>query len=323
MFAPERPHLASRQPGDVAALVDDAAGGRLEQLEEAADERRLPAAGLADDAERLALAQREGDAVDRLHGRDLLLEDDPAGDREVLRQVLDDEELVPVAHALGSRVEGGDERRGLARLRLLVEVTGLLVRRVVRGDGEHRLALAADGHRVRAARVEPAARRRVEQRRRLARDLVEALDVHVEPRQRSHQPPGVRVTRLVEDRAHGTALGDPRRVHDDHVVRGLGDDAEVVRDHDHGRAEVLLHALDERQDLRLGRDVQRGGRLVGDDQVGVVDERHRDHHALAHAPGELVRVVVDPALGARDADRLQELERARVRLLGADVLVQA
>ena len=101
---PQRPHLASRQPGDVAALVDDAAGGRLEQLEEAADERRLPAARLADDPERLALAQRERDAVDRLHGRDLLLEDDPAGDREVLLQVLDDEELVAGAHALAPAV---------------------------------------------------------------------------------------------------------------------------------------------------------------------------------------------------------------------------
>ena len=101
------------------------------------------------------------------------------------------------------------------------------------------------------------------------------------------------------------------------VVGRLGDDAEIVGDHDHGRAELLLHALDEREDLRLGRDVERGRRLVGDDQVGVVDQRHRDHHALAHAARELVRVVVDPALGARDADRLQELERPRVRLLRA------
>ena len=35
----------------------------------------------------------EGDAVDRPHAGDLLLEDDPAGDREVLLQVLDGEEL--------------------------------------------------------------------------------------------------------------------------------------------------------------------------------------------------------------------------------------
>ena len=65
------------------------------------------------------------------------------------------------------------------------------------------------------------------------------------------------------------------------------------------------------EDLRLRRHVERGRRLVGDQQVGIVDERHRDHHALAHAAGELVRVVVDAPLGARDADRLQQLDCAR------------
>jgi hypothetical protein len=77
----------------VAAEADRAARG-LEQLHDAARHRRLAAAGLADDAERLALAQREGDAVDGLHRGDFLLEDDPAGDGEVLLEVLDDEELV-------------------------------------------------------------------------------------------------------------------------------------------------------------------------------------------------------------------------------------
>ena len=68
--------------------------GRVEQPHDAAGERGLAAAGLADDAERLALLDAEGDAVDRLHGADRLLEDDPARDREVLLDVLDDEELV-------------------------------------------------------------------------------------------------------------------------------------------------------------------------------------------------------------------------------------
>ena len=67
------------------------------------------------------------------------------------------------------------------------------------------------------------------------------------------------------------------------------------------------------EDLRLRRHVERGRRLVGDQQVRVADQRHRDHHALPHAAGELVRVVVDPALGVRDADLPQELERPRVR----------
>ena len=54
----------------------------------------------------------------------------------------------------------------------------------------------------------------------------------------------------------------------------------------------------------------------------LVDERHRDHHALAHAAGELVRVVVDPAFGPRDPDLLQRLERARLGFLLRDVLVE-
>ena len=51
---------------------------------------------------------------------------------------------------------------------------------------------------------------------------------------------------------------------------------------------------------------------------GLGAQRERDHHPLAHAAGELVRIVVDALLGARDADLLQELERARARAAAAD-----
>ena len=44
---------------------------------------------------------------------------------------------------------------------------------------------------------------------------------------------------------------------------------------------------------------------------GWHDERHRDHHPLAHAARELVRVVVDALRGVRDPDRAQQLDRAR------------
>ena len=49
------------------------------------------------------------------------------------------------------------------------------------------------------------------------------------------------------------------------------------------------------QDLRLHGDVERRRRLVGDQQVGLVGERHRDHHALALPAGELVRIGAEPA----------------------------
>ena len=45
------------------------------------------------------------------------------------------------------------------------------------------------------------------------------------------------------------------------------------------------------QHLLLHRHVQRGGGLVGDDQRGRAHQAHADHRALAHAAGELVRVL--------------------------------
>ncbi len=67
--------------------------GRLEQLDDRAAERRLAAAGLADDAERLPRLDAEAHAVDGSHLTDRVLEE--AGlDREVLDEVLDAEEVV-------------------------------------------------------------------------------------------------------------------------------------------------------------------------------------------------------------------------------------
>ena len=67
------------------------------------------------------------------------------------------------------------------------------------------------------------------------------------------------------------------------------------------------------QDLRLHGDVQRGGRLVGDQQRRVVDQGHRDHRPLAHAAGELVRVLVEAARRLRDADPVQHVDRPLAR----------
>ena len=128
--------------------------------------------------------------------------------------------------------------------------------------------------------------------------------------------------RSIEEIADRPFLLNPRRVHDDDLVGDLGDDAEIVGDHDDRASELVLEAFHQVEDLRLRGHIERSRRLVGDQEVGVVDERHRDHHALAHAARELVRVVVDALLGARDADRLEELEGAGARRRMRDVLVE-
>src|SRR5438034_8897517 len=88
---------------------------------------------------------------------------------------------------------GFEELLGLAVLRLLVQVACLQVLLVVRDRDERWLDRPALVHNVGAARVETAAARRAQQRRRLARDLDEPFEIGVEARQRPEQPPRGRV----------------------------------------------------------------------------------------------------------------------------------
>ena len=72
----------------------------------------------------------------------------------------------------------------------------------------------------------------------------------------------------------------------------------------------LLHQIvEDGQHCVLHGDVERGGGFVGDQEIGLGDQHHGDHDALAHAAGELVRIeVVDP-FGIADVHRLEHLQR--------------
>src|SRR6185295_1135235 len=98
---------------------------------------------------------------------------------------------------------------------------------------------------------------------------------------------------------------------------------EIVRDHHDRGVELLAQAIDELEDLRLDGDVERGRRLVGDQQLRVVDERHRDHHALAHTARELVGIGVDAPARLGNADLTEDLDRAVERLRLGHVAVRA
>ena len=161
---------------------------------------------------------------------------------------------------------------------------------------------AAALDRIGAARREGAALDRLAQRGHDAGDLGEtALAVlRLQPRDRGHQAARIGMRRAVEQLGRGRLLDLAARIHHDHAAAGLGHDAEIVRDQDHGGAGALLQLQHQVEDLRLDGDVERGGRLVGDQQGRIAGERRGDHHALAHAAGELVRVVVEPPLGVGD-----------------------
>src|SRR5207237_1889930 len=61
------PQLGLAEPRHVIAVELDRAGGRLDQAQHGACHRRLAAAAFADQPQRLALADPEGDVVDRIN----------------------------------------------------------------------------------------------------------------------------------------------------------------------------------------------------------------------------------------------------------------
>ena len=77
------------------------------------------------------------------------------------------------------------------------------------------------------------------------------------------------------------------------------------------------------EDLGLHRDVERRGRLVGDQQPRVARDRLGDHRALTLAAGELVRVRVERLQRVGQLDQVEQLERARLRRARRDAEVDA
>ena len=111
-------------------------------------------------------------------------------------------------------------------------------------------------------------------------------------------------------------------LHHRDAVGDAADDAEVVGDEQHRHALGLLHLGEQVEDAGLDGDVERGGRLVGDQDVGAVGQRHGDHHPLALAAGELVRVGAEAILGVADADAGQQVEDAGAGGGAGQALVQ-
>ena len=57
-----------------------------------------------------------------------------------------------------------------------------------------------------------------------------------------------------------------------------------MRYEQHRHACFALQICQQIQNLRFNRHIQRGCRLVGNQQIGAVGKRHGDHHALALTP---------------------------------------
>ncbi len=299
----------------------DRALGRLQQLEDAVPGRRLAGAGLADEPERLARVDLEGDVVDRLDVVDGLVPEQALLDREVLLQPLDLEQRL----ALDGRLLLGHLRcrrgrhdtptgaplRSDAGCALRTQCPG----RISRSSGATTLQSSVPAYGQRGAKRQASGG--VEQVRRPAGNRGQAPlpdPLALDLRKRGEQRLGVRVLGRVEQVERRRLLDELPGVHDDDVVGRLGDDAHVVGDDDHRHVELIAELVEEVEDAGLHGHVERGRRLVGDQQLRVAGERDRDHHALTHASRVAVRIVVEAGCRVRDVHLVEQLDRALPRL---------
>ena len=124
---------------------------------------------------------------------------------------------------------------------------------------------------------------------------------------------------VVDTRFLGFAPG----VHHEHALRHFSNRPHVVRDQYDCRVGLLLEFLQQIEDLRLDRDIERSRRLVGDQNLRPTGKRHGDHDALTHPAGKLMRVVVDALFGGRDRDRTQHLDGPVSGIISCETFMQA
>ena len=113
-------------------------------------------------------------------------------------------------------------------------------------------------------------------------------------------------------RAIDARLDDLAGVHHDHAVGHARDHAEVVRDEQH--RPCRRRGAGRAMSARICAWIVTSSAVVGSSAIrrrGPAGHRHGDHHALAHAAGELVRVVVDARSGAGMPTRAHQVDGAR------------
>ena len=127
---------------------------------------------------------------------------------------------------------------------------------------------------------------------------------------------------IAEKIGAGGALYDTPGIHHVDRVAHFRDHGEIVGDENDGGAEIPLAVADEVEHLFLDGDVEGGGGFVADEEFGFGDQCHGDHHALAHAAGELVGVGMDALFGIGDADLGEGVDGAGECGFSAELLVE-
>ena len=299
------------QRGDVGTEHLDRTRLRGGQLQDLVQGRRLARPGFADDAQRAALLQLEADPVDRAHLADPAAKHHALGQRVGLDQIAHPQHHRRVGRGFGGGRFGGDA----------VDVGGAAARDLIGADARHPMARRrprAVPVRRRGSRRWPAGSAARTGSPAAARPATAARPGSAPAARPAARPGGAPNRAALRCRAFGDRgkvvdgcrLDRPSRVHHQRAVGELGDDPEVVGDDQHAGAGDVARGPQHVEDLRLHGDIERGGRLVADQQVGIVGDGDRDDHPLAFATGQLVRERPGPPIRLGDADQFEQFDRA-------------
>ena len=128
--------------------------------------------------------------------------------------------------------------------------------------------------------------------------------------------------RMIKNIICRSALADTPAVHNHNLVAHARDNPKIMRHHNNRHAQLFLEVLHQLENLRLNRHIKRRGWLVRDQNIRLARQRHRNHDALPHTAGQLVRVLLDTAFRLVDSDQRQHLNGAFPRLLPVFVRVE-
>ena len=108
-----------------------------------------------------------------------------------------------------------------------------------------------------------------------------------------------------------------------HAIADMPHHREVVRDEQIRQAKAFPQVDHQVHDLRLDVDVQRGDRLVGDDEVGLHRQSARDGNPLPLPAGEFVRIAADRRRAETDqAEQLTHAAACFRLVAGQSVIAQ-
>ncbi|CDN44922.1 hypothetical protein BN871_FY_00260 [Paenibacillus sp. P22] len=286
------------EPGNVRSLEQYPSRGRLRQPRQDAAERRLAAAALADEGDDLARINIEIDVDD---GADLLRRGHHAA-----------APLIVEAHSLEthqSLLLPGAGQLPAAPKRFLLqlqfsdahEVRTSAIDTVLESgcrwqeaswppgqttrDGEAVLH-ASKACSQRGANGQPGGH--AQQIRRRARNRLALRQIVVQAGHRFHQLGRIRMLGALEHVVDAARLHDIAGIHDPDPVGGFGDDADIMGEQQHRDVHFLVDLDQYVEDIRLRNDVERGRRLVENDELRIEQQAEGDHDPLLHASRHLV-----------------------------------